>query len=118
MEIDHATLRSLELPDYTQEASMDESLPLRAAAAEPAPVEYITISESIEHNQTICVTAWVTPMSTTTPHLEELLSGDVLYVTATYSAVQRLIKMGISLPDVQISCLHPKTWSFHNTSDS
>ena len=50
MEIDHATLMSFQLPDYTQEASIDESLLLRAAAAEPAPVEYITISESTEHN--------------------------------------------------------------------
>ena len=50
MEIDHATLMSFELPEYTQEASIDESLPLRATAAEPAPVEYITISESTECN--------------------------------------------------------------------
>ena len=50
MEIDQTTLMSFELPDYTQEASMDESLPLRAAAAEPAPVEYITTSESTKHN--------------------------------------------------------------------
>ena len=42
MEIDHATLMSFELPDYTQEVSMDESLPLRAAAAETAPVEPTT----------------------------------------------------------------------------
>ena len=41
MEIDHATLVSFELPDYTQEPSIDDSLPLTAAAAEPAPVEYI-----------------------------------------------------------------------------
>ena len=43
MEVDHATLMSFELPDYTQELSMDESLPLRAAAAEPAPVEPTTL---------------------------------------------------------------------------
>ena len=50
MEIDHATLMSFELPEYTQEASIDDSLPLRGAATEPTPVEYITISESTEHN--------------------------------------------------------------------
>ena len=51
MEIDHATLTSFELPDYKQEASMDERLLLRATAAEPAPAEYITISESTVHNR-------------------------------------------------------------------
>ena len=50
MQTDHATLMSFELPDYTQEASMDESLPLRATAAEPVPVAYITISESTDCN--------------------------------------------------------------------
>ena len=50
MEIDHATLMSFEWPDYTQETAIDDSLPLRAAAAEPAPVEYITIFESTECN--------------------------------------------------------------------
>ena len=77
MEIDNATLMSFELPDYTQEVSMDESLPVRAAAAEPAPVEYITISLSTEHNHNkLCDSLDI--LSATTPHLGELLSGYVL----------------------------------------